>query len=380
MPLYQKAAETLIERGRAYRCFCTSERLDQMRAAQAAAKKPPGYDGLCRGLLPKESLARAQREPFVVRFAMKKEGQTVLQDIIRGEVVFENALQDDFVMLKSDGYPTYHLGVVVDDTEMEISHCIRGDEWISSAPKHIQLYEALGWDAPVWAHLPLILGPDHKKLSKRSGDTAVLDYRDNGYLPEAMVNFLAFLGWSLDDHTSLITADELTRHFDLARVVPNPAVFDIARLDHLNGHYIREMDNARWLRTIEEWCAKGLPDSVKRPIDSDVVESVAPLLKERVAKLSEIPGMVAFLFGYDAPEFEAALLTERLGGDSETGVRVLDTALVALDSVGEGAKWTKEAVEAAIRGMEEALEMKLRKFVSVLYVAAMGTPQGIPLF
>lgn len=380
LPLYQKAAETLIERGRAYRCFCTSERLDQMRAAQAAAKKPPGYDGLCRRILPEESLARAKREPFVVRFAMKKDGQTVLNDIIRGEVSFENALQDDFVMLKSDGYPTYHLGVVVDDTEMEITHCIRGDEWISSAPKHIQLYEALGWEAPVWAHLPLILGPDHKKLSKRSGDTAVLDYRENGYLPEAMVNFLAFLGWSLDDHTSLITAEELQQQFDLARVVPNPAVFDIARLDHLNGHYIREMDDGRWRATIAEWCAKGLPDSVKRPIDTDVVESVAPLLKERVAKLSEIPGMVAFLFGYDAPEFETALLTERINGDTETGVRVLDTALVALDAVGDAGAWTKEAVEAAIRGMEERLELKLRKFVSVLYVAVMGTPAGIPLF
>ncbi len=380
LPMYQKTAEVLIENGRAYRCFCTAERLDQMRAAQAAAKKPPGYDGLCRGLSPEESLERSKRERFVVRFAMRKEGQTVLRDIIRGEVVFENSLQDDFVMLKSDGYPTYHLGVVVDDTEMEITYCIRGDEWISSAPKHIQLYEALGWEAPEWAHLPLILGPDHKKLSKRSGDTAVMDYRENGYLPEAMVNFLAFLGWSLDDHTSLITADELTQHFDLARVVPNPAVFDVARLDNLNGHYIREMDDARWESTIAEWCDKGLPDSVKRPIDTGVIASVAPLLKERVAKMSEIAGMVQFLFGYDAPEFDTALLTERLGGDTETGVRVLDTALVALDGVGDGEAWTKEAIEAAIRGMEEHLGMKPRKFVSVLYVATMGTPQGIPLF
>ena len=380
LPLYQQAAATLIERGRAYRCFCTPERLDQMRAAQAAAKQPPGYDGLCRGIPAEDSAARAQRESFVIRFAMNKDGQTTLHDLIRGDVVFENKLQDDFVILKSDGYPTYHLGVVVDDTEMEISHCIRGDEWISSAPKHIQLYEALGWEPPVWAHLPLILGPDHKKLSKRSGDTAVLDYRDNGYLPEAMVNFLAFLGWSLDDQTSLITAEELQQHFDLARVVANPAVFDIQRLDHLNGHYIREMADDRWEATIAEWCTKQLPDSVRRPIDGEVVRSVAPLLKERVARLSDIAGMVAFLFGYDAPEYETPLLTERLGGDSELGVRVLDQALVALDAVGEGDAWAKEAIEAAIRGMEEPLGLKLRKFVSVLYVATMGTPQGIPLF
>ena len=188
--------------------------------------------------------------------------------------------------------PPYHLGVVVDDTEMEITHAIRGDEWIPSAPKHIQLYAALGWEPPVWAHLPLILGPDHKKLSKRSGDTALLDYRTNGYLPEAMINFLAFLGWSLDDHTAILSIDEFKQNFDLARVVANPAVFDIDRLNYLNGHYIREMDDHRWRRTIAECCEKDLPDSVKRPVEPAVIESVAPLLKERTAKLADIAPMV----------------------------------------------------------------------------------------
>ena len=378
LPLYQKAAQTLIERGRAYRCFCTTERLDQMRAAKAANKQPPGYDGLCRKISPEDSLERSKREPFVVRFAMRKEGQTVLNDVIRGQVVFENALQDDFVMVKSDGYPTYHLGVVVDDTEMEITHAIRGDEWISSAPKHIQLYEALGWEPPVWAHLPLIQGPDHKKLSKRSGDTALLDYRANGYLPEAMINFLAFLGWSLDDHTSIISVDELKEHFDLARVVANPAVFDIDRLNFLNGHYIRSMAEDRWLDVIAEWCDKGLPSSVHRPIDPAIVEQVAPLLKERVARLDEIAPLIEFLFGYEAPEYELQLLTERVG-DAGTAVRVLDAALVHLDGVPED-HWDVAHVEAAIRAMETDLEMKPRKYVPVLYVAEMGRAQGIPLF
>lgn len=378
LPLYQRAANTLIERARAYRCFCTPERLDQMRAAQAAAKQPPGYDGLCRNIAPAESAARAAREPFVVRFAMRKEGQTVLNDIVRGQVVFENALQDDFVMLKSDGYPTYHLGVVVDDTEMEITHAIRGDEWISSAPKHIQLYEALGWEPPVWAHLPLILGPDHKKLSKRSGDTALLDYRTNGYLPEAMINFLAFLGWSLDDHTTILTIDELKEHFDLARVVANPAVFDIDRLNFLNGHYIREMAPDRWVETIAEWCDRGLPAAVKRPVDRGIIEQVAPLLRERVARLDEIAPMVEFLFGYEAPEYPIEVLTERVQ-DTETAVKVLDTALTHLDAV-SAAEWDVPHIEAAIRSLEGPLEMKLRKFVPVLYVAEMGRPQGIPLF
>lgn len=379
LPLYQEAAHALIDLGRAYRCFCTAERLDQMRAAQTAAKRPPGYDGLCRDIARDESNRRAIAERFVVRFAMKKEGTTTLRDVIRGDILFENALQDDFVMLKSDGFPTYHLGVIVDDTEMEITHAIRGDEWISSAPKHIQLYEALGWDMPQWAHLPLILGPDHKKLSKRTGDTALRDYRIQGYLPEAMISFLAFLGWSLDDHTSLISAEDLARHFSLERVVPNPAVFDIDRLNFLNGHFIREMPPERWLETIADWCERQLPPSVPRPVDTAVLAAAAPLLRERVALLSEIPGLVAFLFGFEAPDYAPEVLSERIGHDEALALRIVDAALLALDAIPESG-WDRDAIEAAIRGLESAVDAKLRKFVSVLYVAQMGRPTGIPLF
>ncbi|MEI2711288.1 MAG: glutamate--tRNA ligase family protein [Chitinophagaceae bacterium] len=318
-------------------------------------------------------------EPFTVRFAMRKEGQTVLSDIVRGEVVFENKLQDDFVMLKSDGYPTYHLGVVVDDTEMEITHAIRGDEWISSAPKHIQLYEALGWDPPVWAHLPLILGPDHKKLSKRSGDTALLDYRTNGYLPEAMINFLAFLGWSLDDHTSILGIDELQEHFDLARVVANPAVFDIERLNFLNGHYIREMAPERWLETIATWCDRDLPDSVKRPIDAARRRTGCPAAQ----------GTGGAPHGNRPDGRRSSSATKRPSMNSRPSPSACRTpqrpspcsmpALTHLDAIGP-VDWDVAHIEAAIRGLEEPLGMKLRKFVSVLYVAEMGRAQGIPLF
>jgi glutamyl-tRNA synthetase len=379
LPLYQKTAQTLIESGAAYRCFCTPERLDQLRAAQTAAKQPPGYDGLCRNIPAEDAAQRARNERHVVRFKMRREGETVLDDLVRGRVVFENKLQDDFVMLKSDGYPTYHLAVVVDDTEMEISHAIRGDEWISSAPKHIQLYEALGWEPPQWVHLPLILGTDHKKLSKRSGDVSTLDYRDKGYLPEAMVNFLAFLGWSLDDKTSLITLEDLAADFSLERVVPNPAVFDIERLNYLNGYYIREMPEERWRETIAEWCDRGLPASIPRPIESETVAQVAPLLRERVALLSEIPGMVEFLWGFEAPEYEPQVLAAKIGGDGDLTLRVVDAALVALDGVPED-RWDKDAIESAIRGIEGVVDRKLGKFVSVLYVAIEGKPQGIPLF
>ena len=379
LALYQKTALSLIAESKAYRCFCTRERLDEMRAAQAAAKRPPGYDGRCRDIPLAESERRAKDEPFVVRFKMKREGQTILHDLVRGDVIFDNALQDDFVALKSDGFPTYHLGVVVDDTEMEITHAIRGDEWISSAPKHIQLYEALGWEAPRWVHLPLILGPDRKKLSKRSGDVSTLDYKRSGYLAEAMVNFLAFLGWSLDDHTSIVTIEDLKAHFDLARVVPNPAIFDIERLNHLNGHYIREMPDERWRATIVEWCEQQLPASVSRPLDAPLVEAVAPLLRERVARLDEIAPMAAFLFGAEAPGYDAATLAERLGGDLAEAASVIDAAFVALDAIAP-ADWDRERIEAAVRSLEDVLGAKLRKFVPVLYVAVEGRPQGLPLF
>jgi glutamyl-tRNA synthetase len=269
--------------------------------------------------------------------------------------------------------------VVVDDHDMRISHAMRGEDWLPSAPKHLQLYDALGYEPPRFAHLPNILGNDHKKLSKRSGDAALLDYRENGYLPEAMINFLALLGWSLDDKTAIVSRDDLVAHFSLERVVPNPAIFDLDRLNFLNGHYIREMDDGIWLGTVAEWAERGLPAHVARPLDRTVLNGAAPLLKERVARLTEIAPQIEFLFGEDAPEYPVELLGERLGGDMAATVPILDAALLALDGLSENG-WTQDAVEAAIRGLETAIEMKLRKFVAVLYVAIMGRPAGIPLF
>ena len=377
--LYQTAANRLISEGKAYRCFCTAERLDAMRAAQAAAKKPPGYDGLCRAIAAAESERRARSERFVVRFKMKREGQTVLDDIIRGKVVFENALQDDFVALKSDGFPTYHLALIVDDTEMRITHAIRGEEWISSAPKHLQVYEALGLEPTKFAHLPLIVGADRKKLSKRSGDTALLDYREKGYLPEAMLNFLVLLGWSLDDKTTIIRRSDLLANFTLERVVPNPAIFDLERLDYLNGQYIRGLHEAEWLKTVTTWAARTLLADTYDEINGETLAAAAPLLQERTATLAGIGPAVEFLAGAEAPEYPVARLAEKIGGHSADAVPILDAALLALDTIDE-ASWGRDAVEAAVRGMEATLGQKLRKFVPVLYVAIEGSAQGLPLF
>ncbi len=378
LEMYQAAANTLILRGRAYRCFCTAERLDAMRASQAAAKTPPGYDGLCRDIPSAESDRRSQSEPFVVRFKMKREGQTVLNDIIRGQVVFENALQDDFVALKTDGFPTYHLALIVDDTEMGITHAIRGEEWISSAPKHLQIYEALGLEPTKFAHLPLILGADRKKLSKRTGDTALLDYARKGYLPEAMLNFLVLLGWSLDDHTTIISRETLLTNFTLERVVPNPALFDLDRLNFLNGQYIRELHEHEWQRTVDDWARRTLPEELRTAADPATIAAVAPLLRERTAVLGEIGPAIEFFFGADPPEFSIDELIERVA-NREEAVRVLDATLVALDEV-TASDWNTGMIEAAIRSLESTLGQKLRKFIPVLYVAVEGRAQGLPLF
>jgi glutamyl-tRNA synthetase len=262
---------------------------------------------------------------------------------------------------------------------MEITHAIRGEEWISSSPKHLQLYEALGYEPTQFAHLPLIVGADRKKLSKRSGDTALLDYAERGYLPDAMLNFLALLGWSLDDHTTLIAREQLLSHFEIERVVANPAVFDLDRLNYLNGHYVRELPDHEWRELIRHWAERDLPHSVPRPLDAEVIAEVAPLLRERVSTLSDVASLIEFLFGKEAPEYERDQLTEQVGGDRSLALHVVDAALLALDAI-DAAGWNRDHIEGAIRSLDEKLGMKLRKFVPVLYVAAMGRPRGIPLF
>ena len=370
---YHAAAAELRARGRAYRCFCSSERLAQLRKDQQKDGLAPGYDGRCRALDPEEAEARARNEPSVLRFRMNRAGVTAFPDLIRGEIAFRNALQDDFVIVKSDGFPTYHLAMLVDDHDMAITHVIRAEEWLASGPKHLQLYEAMDWPAPHFAHLPLLVDDRGRKLSKRQGDVAALDYRERGYLPEAMLNFLAFLGWSLDDHTTHITAREFARAFTLDRVVPNPAFFDVERLDALNGHYIRALAPEAWSALVAARLDRDLPAALQRPRD----DALAPLLQERVARLDELAGLVRFVF--ERPEYPAARLTERIGGDADLAARAIEAALAALEGVSPEA-WTAEPVEAALRSLQDALGLKLRKFVSVLYVAIMGAPRGIPLF
>ncbi|HEV2654483.1 MAG TPA: glutamate--tRNA ligase, partial [Ktedonobacteraceae bacterium] len=240
--LYQHYADQLIETGHAYRCYCTPQRLEQMRKDQEAQKLPPRYDRRCRYLTPEERAANeAAGLPSTVRFAMPTEGETIVHDMVHGDMVFKNTDLDDMVILKSDGLALYHLAHLVDDHLMGITHVLRGEEWISSAPRHVQIYKALGWEAPLFYHLPNILGKDKKKLSKRRNAPSWSDYQREGYLPEAVFNFLALLGWSYDDKTELFTRDELIRAFSLDRVGVSSGIYDPDKLQWMNGLYIRQL-------------------------------------------------------------------------------------------------------------------------------------------
>ncbi|MDW8105556.1 MAG: glutamate--tRNA ligase [Armatimonadota bacterium] len=305
LPLYREVAEQLVATGHAYRCYCTPERLEELRRQQEAAKQPTGYDRKCRYLSEEErAKIEAAGTPYVIRFAMPLEGETVFHDEIRGEIRFENALLDDFVMLKSDGYPTYHLASVTDDHHMGITHVIRGEEWISSTPRHVQIYRALGWEIPKFAHLPMILGTDRKKLSKRHGSVQFVEYIQQGYLPEAMFNFLALLGWSADEDRELYSREELIERFDLSGVQENPAIFDGQKLLWMNGMYIRRKP----IEELTQLCLPYLQEArliPQNPSPEQVTyaQRVIALEAERMKLLSEVVPLTEYFFR-DVLEYE----------------------------------------------------------------------------
>jgi glutamyl-tRNA synthetase len=377
--IYQQHAERLVAEDHAYYCYCLPPRLDEMRKAQQAAGKSPGYDRHCRDLTDAERDGCLQDNPTpVVRFKMPLAGDITINDAVRGDVTFDASLLDDFVLMKSDSFPTYHLANVVDDHLMEITHVMRAEEWLPSAPRHKELYAAFGYDMPQLVHLPIILGPDRGKLSKRHGATSVLWYRDEGYLSEAMVNFLAKLGWSLDDSTEVISREELLKHFSIDRILANPAVFDKDKLDWYNGLYIRELPLETlcdalvpFLEDVEH----GLPASVPRPIDREHLLRIMPLERERLKKLSEAPEMLSFFFE-EQPELDAGQLVQK-GMDADGTRAALSKAI----DVSEGiASWDVESIETSLRALAEELGVKTGQLFGTLRVAVTGRTAAPPLF
>jgi glutamyl-tRNA synthetase len=309
---YRAALQALEASGAVYRCYCTPEELDAVRAAQRAAGQPPRYPGTCRSLTPRDYAARAGL-PYVLRLRVPDDGQTVVHDLIRGDVVFEHAVLDDFVVQKSDGTPVYNFAVVVDDHDMAISHVIRGEEHLSNTPKQLLLYAALGWTPPQFAHVPMILAPDRSKLSKRHGATAVKEYRDLGILPEALVNYLALLGWSPPDGVEIFDLDRACAVFDLDRVQRTAAVYDVKKLLWMNGQYLRRLPLARVAEAVRPFLrARGVdPDAppVRPAVD---LEGAVALVRERAETLAALADNLLFL--YQVPdEYDAAGVAKYFG-------------------------------------------------------------------
>ncbi|MCD6376203.1 MAG: glutamate--tRNA ligase [Caldisericaceae bacterium] len=276
MEIYSQHVQILLEKDAAYPCFCSEERLSAMREEQAQKNLPIMYDGHCRNIPKEQALERMKNETHVIRLKVPRNGTTIVEDLIRGTVSFENNVIDDQILLKSDGYPTYHLANVVDDHLMKISHVIRGEEWLPSTPKHILLYQAFGWELPQFAHLPLLLNPDRTKLSKRQGDVAVEDYRAKGFLPQALVNFVALLGWNKGDDQEIFSLEELIEYFSLERVNKAGAVFDLKKLEWMNGHYIRNIDEQEYLKIGQEWLKKLGLDSGDEQKNQLILKAVRP--------------------------------------------------------------------------------------------------------
>jgi glutamyl-tRNA synthetase len=382
--LYAAAARRLIAGGHAYECYCSPERLDRVRNQMREQKKPPKYDGRCRTDAGRaEAKADAAGAPPVVRFRTPAEGDTTIQDYLRGEVSFRNDLLDDFVLLKSDGFPVYALAEAVDDHEMRISHVIRGEEWISSAPRHKLLFEALGYELPVFVHTPVILGPDRSKLSKRHGAQSVLEYKAMGYLPAAVFNFLGLLGWSLDDHTEIISREQFVEHFSLDRLIKSAAVFNIEKLDWMNGVYLRSMPEHDLAKLFKERLELtedegGLPAQVKRPIDVEYLMRILPLVRERVKLLPEARDMMAFFFMPDGIDVdERTLLGKAFAQDKTKAWGALSAALVTAEGL---QVWDRPSIEAAFIDTHESLGLKRGDFLMLIRVAISGRTVSPPLF
>lgn len=378
--IYHEKIAILLKHDKAYACFCTSERLEALRDDQKRRKQDIGYDGHCRRL----SLAEAERrieagEYHVIRAKLPENGTVMIQDEIRGEITFDYGRMQDAVLLKADGTPTYHFANVVDDHLMAITHILRGDEWVNSLPLHHFLYSAFGWDPPLFVHLPVILNPTGKgKMSKRAQRAPdgseypvfVRQFQEAGYLPEALVNFLALLGWSYDDHTEFMTIDEIIRRFSLERISPSPAAFDYEKLRAMNGHYIRSLSMDDLARRIIPFLEKaGLP------ADQQKVEALLPLVQERMFTLAESAGQLdIFLQEKLAPYDPAILLPKRTGPEDTVAV------LEKVSSVLQGVQFDEENIEGALRRLVEDMGLKAGVVFQPIRCAVCGRKNAPPLF
>ena len=370
LPSYRKYAEQLVATGQAYRCNCSPERLAALRREQQKRDRLLGYDRLCRFKAPGEV---SSDEPHVIRLAVPLEGTTTLHDLIRGDITFENRLIDDQVLLKSDGFPTYHLAVVVDDHEMRITHIIRADEWVSSTPKHLLLYQAFGWEIPTFAHVPIVLGEDGKRLSKRHGATSITEFRRMGYLPEALFNFLALLGWSPGEgeEREIFSREELVQRFDLTRVQPAAARFSYSKLDWMNSEYLRALPpDDLAARLVAVLCDAGLDASL------DKVRKLVPLVQERMKTLNDVVPLVDFVFA-EGIDYDSHLLV----GHKMTVEESLAALHTTREVLAQLPDFERDTLEETLYLLaREGLGLKPGQLFGIIRVAAMGKTVAPPLF
>ncbi len=374
LPIYQEYARQLVRQGHAYPCYCSEERLQALREEQRKNKEPAvGYDRHCR------YLTQAQRAEYeaqgitpVIRLAVPLDGSVTYYDVIRGESTVECATLDDLVLLKSDGYPTYHLANVVDDHLMRISHIMRADEWLPSVPRHVLLYQAFGWEIPVYAHLPIILSPDGKgKMSKRFGATAVREFRDQGYIPEGMLNYLARVGWSYDDKTEFFTLDDLIEKFSLENVNKSPAAFSYQKLEAINAEHIRRLDvDDLSGRLVEYLRAHGVPQA-----EFGVMRQITPLIRERIKTLADAIEATDFFFAAEI-DYPAELLVGKkmTAAESLAALQRIKAVLESLPDVRE------ETTEGPLYALAEEMNLKAGVLFGILRVAVTGKTVSPPLF
>jgi glutamyl-tRNA synthetase len=372
--IYQEHAKRLVDLNHAYYCFCTPERLSQVRQRQQKLKQPPRYDGLCRNLDPEEALTRVEAgEKHVIRFKTPHEGSTTAVDLLRGPITVENSTLDDYILLKSNGLPVYHLAAMVDDHLMKITHVFRGSEWLPTFPLHVLIYQALGWEQPQWVHLSVFLNPSGRhKMSKRDEGAKgifVLELKEMGYAPEGLANWIAMMGWSYDDHTEFFTMDDLIEKFSLNKLNPSPAAVDYKKLDHFSGLHIRN-----W--SLQELTERLRPAFIEAGFEADEarLEKIAPIIQERIRTFEEAVEIAGFFFEDHIEPDPAELVGKKM-----TAAESANAATQAYQVINALPDLQIEPLEQALRSLADELSLKAGQLFGILRIAVTGQRVSPPL-
>jgi glutamyl-tRNA synthetase len=358
--IYTKYSKKLLETGAAFRCFCPSEKLSKLRQQQMQNKEVVGYDGHCLGLSEQKIAEQLEAgKEFVIRMKVPREGDCEFDDLLRGQVVIQWSQVDMQVLIKSDGLPTYHFANVVDDHLMEISHVIRGEEWINSTPKHLLLYRYFDWQKPVFCHMPLLRNPDKSKLSKRKNPTSISYYQAMGYLPQAVLNYLGMMGWSMPSGEEKFSLQEMTDKFDIERVSLGGPVFDTGKLDWLNGKYIREdLSVSDFIDEYAQWALK-----------EDKLNAIVPLLQQRVERFSDVAPLANFFFAGQLEIAKDVFSHKQL--DEQKLLKILQFTMWQLEKLSD---WNRDVIEHELQYLAEKLELKVRDFLFPLFISISGQP------